>query len=349
MRIVVVGASGNVGTSTLAALANDPEVESIVGVSRRTPARSFPKTEWVAADIVSSPLTEVFAGADVVIHLAWLIQPSRDLATLRAVNVDGSRRVFEAVRDAGVPALVYASSVGAYSPGPKDRRVHESWPTGGIRSSFYATHKAETERMLDAFERENPGIRVVRLRPGLIFKRDAASGIRRLFAGPLLPTALLRPRLIPFVPRVERLVFQAVHSLDVGEAYRLAATRDVRGAFNIAADPVLDPDELGRLLGARPVPVPAAALRIGADLTWRLRLQPSPRGWVDMALAVPLLDTTRAREELGWTPRRTAGEALLELLEGMREGAGTGTPPLDPGTSGPARVRELITGVGARG
>jgi nucleoside-diphosphate-sugar epimerase len=348
MRIVVVGASGNVGTSTLAALAHDPEVESVVGVSRRTPARSFPKTEWVAADIVRSPLAEVFAGADAVIHLAWLIQPSRDLHTLRAVNVEGSRRVFQAVRDAGVRAVVYASSVGAYSPGPKDRRVAESWPTDGIDSSFYASHKAETERMLDAFERENPEIRVVRLRPGLIFKRDAASEIRRLFAGPFLPTTLLRPGLIPFVPRVERLVFQAVHSLDVGEAYRLAATRDVHGAFNIAADPVLDPDELGRLLNARPVPVPAAALRVAADLTWRLRLQPSPKGWVDMALAVPLLDTTRARQELGWSPKRTAGEALLELLEGMRERAGTATPPLDPGTSGPGRVRELLTGVGGR-
>jgi UDP-glucose 4-epimerase len=348
MRIVVVGASGNVGTSTLAALANDPQVESIVGVSRRRPAREFPKTDWVAADIVRSPLAEVFAGADAVIHLAWLIQPSRDLETLRSVNVDGSRRVFDAVRDARVPAVVYASSVGAYSPGPKDRRVDESWPTDGIDSSFYASHKAEVERMLDAFERENPDTRVVRLRPGLIFKRDAASEIRRLFAGPLLPTALLRPRLIPFVPRVPRLVFQAVHSLDVGEAYRLAATRDVHGAFNIAADPVLDADELGRLLDARPVPLPAAALRIGADVTWRLRLQPSPRGWVDMALAVPLLDTTRARTELGWTPRRTAGEALLELLEGMREGAGTATPPLDPGTSGPARMRELVTGLGSR-
>ena len=349
MRIVVVGATGNVGTSTLTALANDPEVESVVGVARRVPARSYPKTEWVAADVVTSPLRDVFAAADAVIHLAWLIQPSRDLATLRAVNVDGTRRVLDAVRDAGVPALVYASSVGAYSPGPKDRRVDESWPTEGIDSSFYARHKAETERMLDAFERENPSIRVVRLRPGLIFKRDAASEIRRLFAGPFLPTALLRPRLIPFVPRVSRLVFQAVHSLDVGEAYRLAATSDVRGAFNIAADPVLDPDELGRLLDARPVPLPAAALRIGADLTWRLRLQPSPKGWVDMALAVPLLDTTRAREELGWTPRRTAGEALLELLEGMRDGAGTTTPPLDPRTSGRARVRELLTGVGSRG
>jgi nucleoside-diphosphate-sugar epimerase len=348
MRIVVVGATGNVGTSTLAALAHDPEVESVVGVARRIPQRSYPKTEWVAADIVSSSLAEIFAGADVVIHLAWLIQPSRDLATLRAVNVDGSARVFQAVRDAGVPALVYASSVGTYSPGPKDRRVHESWPTGGIDSSFYASHKAEVERLLDGFERENPGVRVVRLRPALIFKRDAASEIRRLFAGPFLPTSLLRPRLIPFVPRVARLVFQAVHSLDVGEAYRLAATREVRGAFNIAAEPVLDPDELGRILGARPVPLPAAALRAGADLTWRLRLQPSPRGWVDMALAVPLLDTTRAREELGWAPKRTAAEALLELLEGMREGAGIETPPLDPGTSGTARVRELVTGIGAR-
>lgn len=348
MRIVVVGASGNVGTSALTALANDPQVESIVGVARRVPARSFPKTEWVAADVVSSPLTEVFAGADAVIHLAWLIQPARDQALLRAVNVDGSARVFQAVRDAGVPALVYASSVGAYSPGPKDRFVAETWPTDGIESSYYSRHKAEVERMLDGFERKNPGIRVVRLRPGLIFKREAATEIRRLFAGPFLPTPLLRRQLIPVVPRVSDLVFQAVHSLDAGEAYRLAATGDARGAFNIAADPVLDPDELGRLLGARPVPVPGAVLRAGADLTWRLRLQPSSPGWVDMALSVPLLDTTRAREELGWTPRRTAGEALLELIDGMREGAGTPTPPLDPGTSGPARVRELLTGVGSR-
>ena len=348
MRIVIVGASGNVGTSTLAALANDPDIESIVGVSRRVPARSFPKTEWVAADIVMSPLTDIFQGADAVIHLAWLIQPGRDLDTLRRVNVDGSARVFRAARDAGVPTLVYASSVGAYSPGPKDRRVDESWPTEGVQSSYYAQHKAETERLLDAFEAENADMRVVRLRPGLIFKRDAASEIRRLFAGPFLPTPLLQRRLIPVVPRVERLVFQAVHSLDAGEAYRLAAVRDVRGAFNIAAEPVLDPDELGRLLGARPVPVPAAALRAGANLTWRLRLQPSAPGWVDMALSVPLMDTTRARDELGWTPRRTAGDALLELLEGMHDGAGTGTPPLDPATSGPARVRELLTGVGSR-
>lgn len=348
MRIVVVGASGNVGTSTLAALANDPQVESIVGVQRRIPSFTVPKTQWVSADVVRSPLTEIFEGADAVIHLAWLIQPARDIDTVRAVNVDGSARVFRAVREAGVPALVYASSVGAYSAGPKDRRVDESWPTDGIETSYYSVHKAQTERMLDAFERENPDVRVVRLRPGLIFKREAGSEIRRLFLGPFLPTSLVRRGLIPVVPRVERLVFQAVHSIDVGEAYRLAAVGDARGPFNIAADPVLDPDELGRILGARTVPVPAAALRLGADVTWRLRLQPTSPGWVDMGLGVPLLDTTRARTELGWQPKHTAADALLDLIEGIRERAGMGSGPLDPATSGPARAQEIRTGVGSR-
>ncbi|MEA2299587.1 MAG: UDP-glucose 4-epimerase, partial [Solirubrobacteraceae bacterium] len=202
--------------------------------------------------------------------------------------------------------------------------------------------------ILDAFEAAHPEMRVVRLRPGLIFKGPAASGIRRLFAGPLLPTPLLRRRLIPLVPAIDRLRFQAVHSLDVGEAYRLAATRPVRGAFNIAAEPVLDPPELGRLLGARPVPVPAGLVRAAADLSWRLRLQPTPPGWLDLGLGVPLMDISRAHRELGWTPTRTAGAALLELIDAMRRGDGAPTPPLEPGGDGPLRLRELLTGIGAR-
>lgn len=348
MRVVVVGATGNVGTSVLRSLADEPAVDSVLGVARRLPDLRYPKTDWAQADVSSSELAPLFRGADVVIHLAWLIQPGRDHATLRATNVDGSARVFEAVAAAGVPAVVYASSVGAYSPGPKDRRVDESWPTGGIESSFYSRHKAEVERLLDRFERETPSVRVVRLRPALIFKRDAATGIRRLFAGPFLPSPLVRRELIPVVPRTRRLVFQAVHSHDVGDAYRRAAIGDVRGAFNIAAEPVLDSAELARLLSARPIPVHPGLLRAGAALSFRLHLQPSEPGWLDMGLAVPLMDTTRANRELGWEARRGADDALRELLAGMREGAGLETPPLAPGTSGPLRLREVLTGVGRR-
>jgi UDP-glucose 4-epimerase len=188
----------------------------------------------------------------------------------------------------------------------------------------------------------------VRLRPGLIFKREAASGIRRLFAGPLLPGSLLRPGLIPVTPNVGRLVFQAVHSHDVGEAYRLALVGDAAGAFNIAADPIIGPEELARLFDARPVPVPARVLRAGAAASYKLRLQPSEPGWLDMGLGVPLMDITRAHRQLGWQPEHSSTDALRDLLAGMREGAGLDTPPLEAGGAGPLRARELFSGVGAR-
>ncbi|MEJ7717322.1 MAG: hypothetical protein WKF31_04900 [Thermoleophilaceae bacterium] len=224
----------------------------------------------------------------------------------------------------------------------------ESWPTDGIATSFYSRHKAEVERRLDAFEAESPSVRVVRLRPGLIFAREAASGIRRLFAGPFLPGFLVRPGLIPVVPDLENLRFQAVHSHDIAEAYRLAVT------------------------GGHAVPSTSRPSRCSTRRSWdgswvrgrcrcpprccagrprspgAPRLQPTEPGWLDMALGMPLMDTTRAREELGWQPRRTSGEALLELMAGMRDGAGLDTPPLAPGSGGPLRVDELRTGVGKR-
>ena len=192
MRVVVVGASGNVGTSVLRELADEPTVDSVVGVCRRMPSLRFPKVQWHSADVAASPLEPLFRGADAVVHLAWLIQPGRDRELTRRVNVGGSERVFQAVARAGVPALIYASSVGTYAPGPKDRRVDETWPVTGVETSFYSRDKAAVEALLDSFEEQNPAVRVVRLRPGLIFSRDAASEIRRLFAGPLLPGALVR-------------------------------------------------------------------------------------------------------------------------------------------------------------
>jgi UDP-glucose 4-epimerase len=348
MRVVVVGATGNIGTSVLRSLENEEQVESILGIARRRPALRVPKTEWAEADIVTDDLIPHFRGADAVVLLAWLIQPSRDRNKLWMTNVEGSTRVIRAVKEAGVPALLYASSVGTYSPGPKDRRVDESWPTGGTPTSYYARHKAEVERRLNSFEREAPEVRVVRMRQALVFKREAATGIRRLFAGPLLPSILARPSLINLIPEIESLRGQVVHSYDVGQAYRLALTREVRGAFNLAAEPVLDSHEVGRILNARPVPMPARLARTGADLSWRLHLQPVSAGWFDMALNVPIMDTTRARTELGWTPEWSADEALLDLLEGLRTGAGLDTPPLSPKTSGPFRIREIMTGVGGR-
>ena len=333
--MVITGATGNVGTALVRALAHDERVHEVVGVARRLPQARPPGTTWRALDVARDDLAPVFEGADVVVHLAWEIQPAHDPGRLWRSNVVGSRRVFAAAAAAGAGALVHASSVGVYSPGPKDRAVDERWPREGTPTSRYARHKAEVERALDDLERDGAPMRVVRMRPGLCFSREAASGVRELFVGSLVPAALLRPGRIRVVPDIAGLRFQAVHSDDVAEAYRLAVTRDVSGAFNVAAEPVLDPGILAEALEARRVRVSARLARMALDVSWQMRLQPTGPGWLDMALAVPIVDVTRARRTLGWAPARTSARALAELLEGMADRAGAPTPPLHPG--GPLR------------
>ncbi|MFI0424680.1 NAD-dependent epimerase/dehydratase family protein [Spongiactinospora sp. 9N601] len=333
MRVVVVGATGNVGTSVVAALAADPAVSSVLGLARREPEWRPAKVEWRQADIGKDDLRQHFAGAGAVVNLAWLFQPTRDAVVTWRNNVLGGIRVFRAVADAGVPVLVHASSVGTYSPGPKDRRVGEDWPTHGWPRAAYAREKAYLERVLDAYEREHPDIRVVRMRPSFVFKRESAVEQRRLFAGPFLPNRvarLARPELVPFVPDTPGLVFQAVHGDDIGEAYRLAVTKDVSGPFNIAADPVIEPATLAALLGARLVKVPGPLLTGMVAAAWRLHLVPASPGLVDLVLRLPLMDAGRARDELGWRPRHTALDALRDFAAGLRDPRGMDTPPLSP-------------------
>jgi UDP-glucose 4-epimerase len=346
-RVVVVGATGNTGVAVVDALSAEAEVTSVVGLSRRGQGPPTNKVEWCAADVTTDDLGPHLAGADAVIHLAWLIQPSHDEAMLWATNVEGTARVLAAASAAGVPAVVVASSVGAYSPGPKDRAVDESWPTNGVATSSYSRQKAYVERMLDCFELEHSDTRVVRLRPGLVFQRDSGTEIRRYFLGPFVPTPLLDPRWLALFPDIPGLVIQAVHARDLADAYRAAVLQPVRGAFNVAAEPVLDPNTMASALGARRVPLPAAAARTLAAATWRLRLQPTEPGWLDLGLAAPLMDITRARRELRWVPRRSSTEALVDMLGGAGSGVGADSEPLRP--DGPsARADEIRTGVGAR-
>jgi UDP-glucose 4-epimerase len=340
-RVVVVGATGNVGTSLLRRLELDPAVSEIVAVARRPASTGSAKVRWQPADISGDDLVPLFEGADVVVHLAWVIQPSHDEETMVRTNVLGSVRVFDAAARAGVGAIVYASSVGAYAKGPKDSAVDETWPTDGIATSFYARHKATVERLLDRFEIDHPEIRVVRMRPGLIFKRGQGSEGRRLFLGPLVPVRLLRPKLLPVLPNIRELVFQAVHTDDVAEAYRLAVIGDASGPFNLVADPVLDLPTVADAIGARTIPVPTNVARAVIDLSWNAYLQPTPPGWLEMGLKVPILSRARAERDLGWHPTRSATDTVREVLEGIADRAGEATPKLEPTVGGHLRERRL--------
>ncbi|MFD9026722.1 SDR family oxidoreductase [Streptomyces parvulus] len=330
-RIVVTGATGNVGTSVVKLLSEDPEVGSVLGLARRIPGWTPERTEWAGVDLASdrADLGAHFAGADAVVHLAWAFQPTHDPATTWRTNVLGSIRVFEAVAASGVPALVHASSVGAYSPGPKDRTVDESWPTHGWPDAAYCREKAYLERTLDIFERDHPGIRVVRMRPAFLFKRESASEQRRIFGGRFLPGPAARPGALPFLPDVPGLRVQALHTDDAAHAYRLAVrSEDARGPYNLAAEPVVDAEVLAEMFGARPVRLPRTAARSAIAAAWGLRLLPASPHLFDAVLRLPLMDCTRARVELGWRATRSATEVLEEFLGGLREGAGADTAPM---------------------
>ncbi|MCU1344670.1 MAG: NAD-dependent epimerase/dehydratase [Acidimicrobiia bacterium] len=319
VRIVITGATGNVGTSLLERLATESQPPEVVGLARRLPVHRTTNVSWHRADIATDDLRAAFRGADAVVHLAWLIRPSHDPWTLWNTNVIGTTRVLNAAAEARVRAVVHMSSVGAYSPAPRQQRVDEHWPTHGIPTLEYSWQKAYAERLVDRFEKEHPEVRTVRLRPALIFKAMSGPEVQRLFLGPLVPTRLARPGMAGLIARVAPLQFQTVHSLDVADALaRAVMNGDASGPFNITAEPVLGRD---RAIGQR-------ILRTATAAAWHSRLAPASPGWIDLARRAPMMSAERARHELGWDPQWSTQEALADLLAGFSDHRGGPTPAL---------------------
>ncbi|WP_432488234.1 NAD-dependent epimerase/dehydratase family protein [Kineococcus sp. SYSU DK018] len=340
MRIVITGAAGSVGTALLRRLAQrnaEGAGHEVVGIGRRLPPADrhpYDTATWTSLDIADparyEDLRRVVRGADAVVHAAWLIQPARDPAELARVNLGGSRALVRAVREEGVGHLVHLSSIGAYAPHPADdRRVDERWPTTGVQSHQYSREKAALEAHLDVVEPQAPQLTVTRVRPALVFQHDSASEIARYFAGALVPARALGRVPLPVLPLPRGVRFQVIHADDLADGLVRIVEQRAGGAFNLADEPVLGGRDLGRALNARTlVPVPRGLARTAVAGTYHARIHPVKPGWFDLGMSVPVMDTNRARTELGWQPRHAAADVLEELLAGMREHAGTPSPTL---------------------
>lgn len=339
-RVVVVGASGNIGTAVVREVS--AAGHQVVAVARRRPdgapkpggdsgggsgGDSVASVVWQEADVSVDDLVPVFAGADAVVHLAWKFQPTHDPDETWETNAVGTRRVLEAAGAAGVQTVVCASSVAAYSPAHHDDPVDEFWPTDGASSAAYCREKAYVERLLDGFEGDHPQVRVVRLRPAFVFQPSAASEQRRIFGGVLARPTVLRRELFPVVPVPRGLRFQTVHAGDVGRAVAMVLTSSLSGPLNLAGEGVLRREDLGELLHARTVEVPPGIAEGALALAWRTRLAPVPGTLLRALMHVPVLSTAKAYDELGWRPRHTGREAL-GALRGLPQRAGSEMPPL---------------------
>ena len=328
LTVAVTGPTGTFGFGLIPLLQADPQIGRIIGIARRPfrPAEhGWTKMEYRRGDVRDrSALEEAFAGADIVVHLAFLITGSADRVTIRAINVDGTLNAFAAAAAAGATRFVYASSVAAYGfAGDNPAAMTEEWPTRPAEHLFYAQEKAEIEQLLATAAAGRPAIGLYVLRPPIVLGPHAVGAksfvprsveplVRRL-ASVALSLPLRVPALVPPLP------VQFVHERDVGEALRLCVLgAGPPGAYNIAGDGVLTAVDVAREIGLLPVAVPRGPVQAAAGLLAALPFAPPRVGWAEALSRPAIIDSGKARRELGWRPRYTALEALRETLGAQR-------------------------------
>ena len=255
--------NGNVGTALVRALAADDRVESVLGIARRRPdARDCRRSSGRAADVACDEL-------DAAVRRRGRGRASRlaDPALAPAARALG-RRTCTARRVSSRPPPRQGSArscTARRSASTRRARSTSAWTRAGRATACGRASTAGTRPRPSGgstrSRRRTRELRVVRIRPGLVFQRDAASGIRRLFAGPLLPTPLLRPGLLRVVPDVPGLRVQAVHADDVARAYSRPSCVTCAAPSTSRRSPCSTPPRSPRALGARTVPRAGAAAR----------------------------------------------------------------------------------------
>jgi nucleoside-diphosphate-sugar epimerase len=322
LTVAVTGPTGTFGFGLLPLLEADERVARVVGVARRP----FEPTEhgWTKMDYrqgdVRDPdaLAGAFAGADVVVHLAFLIVGGSQ-ETTHAINVEGTINAFRAAAAAGARRFVYASSIAAYGF-HRDNPVgmSEEWPVRPARRLSYAREKATIEHLLAEEAIGHPDLDLYLLRPPIVLGPHTL-GAKSLpwLVAPLAGLLARGPRRLP-VPLpalVPDLDVQFIHEDDVGRALvQCVVAAGPPGVYNIAADDVLSLVDIARELGIAALPLPGAPARAAARALSALPLLPSSAQWVEALSHPAIMDTTKARTLLGWAAEITALEALRDTL-----------------------------------
>jgi nucleoside-diphosphate-sugar epimerase len=329
LTVAVTGPTGTFGHALVPLLQSDDRVAKVVGIARRPfdpMAQGWSKMEYRRGDVRDpSALAEAFAGADVVVHLAFLIVGG-ERSTTRAINVEGTLNAFRAAAQVGARRFVYASSIAAYGfHHDNPIGMTEEWPTRPADRLFYSQEKAELEALLHAEAAATAGTALYLLRPPIVLGPQAV-GAKASIPAPLAPLAAVLAGLVrrgldggrlrlPLPALVPDLPVQLIHQDDVGRALlQCVVAAGPPGAYNIAADDLVTTVDIARALGLLPVRLPAAPVYAVARRLARLPLLPTAVEWVEAASHPAVMDTARAKAELGWSPRFTALEALRATL-----------------------------------
>jgi nucleoside-diphosphate-sugar epimerase len=328
LTVAVTGPTGDIGSSLLRALDEAKEVGRVIGMARRPfdpAAAGLEKTEYRQGDVLDRDSVDALvADADVVVHLAFLILGSHEQS--RRINLEGSRNVFEAIAASKAKRAVYASSVAAYGfHDDNPELLTEDVPARGTDEHYYSQQKAEVEQLLA--EILGPaGQDVYVFRPCIVAGPKALLMIENIpyvTIGEKMPAAVRRlfdvvPVLKPVIPD-NGTPFQLVHHDDVAAALTAAIIgKGDAGVYNLAGSGQLTMSDLADALGWYSVPIPDLAIDATAQIVSRLPFMPAEAQWVNVMRVPVLMDTTKARERLGWTPEHDAMDTLRSMVASAR-------------------------------
>lgn len=328
LAVAITGPTGEIGKPLLAELERRPEVGPVLGMARREfdpTAEGWEKVAYRRGDILDrGALAALFDGVDVAVHLAFAIFGSHE--ETHRVNLKGTRNVFEAAIRAGVSRLVYASSVAAYGFYPENPQpLTEDVPARGSESFYYSAQKAELEELLGELL-PGSGVEAYVFRPSIVAGPRATMLVEQVVSAVRLgdPVPILR-RSVERLPLVRPVLpdpgvpLQLVHHDDVARAMAAAICgHGPPGAYNLAGPGSVGFGDIARALGWRSVRVPRAALGVGTAAARHLAFASSKLEWATALDTPVLMDTSKARRELGWEPRHDAPETLAGTVAGAR-------------------------------
>ena len=328
VTVAVTGPTGTFGFGLMPLLQRDERIARITGIARRPfdpKAHGWTKMRYRRGDVRDADqLEQAFAGADVVVHLAFLITGTASRETTRAINVEGTLNAFRAAAAAGAKRFVYASSVAAYGFHPDNPvPMTEEWPVRPAARLFYAQEKAEIEGLLGAEADAHPKLGLYLLRPPVVLGPHAV-GAKNVVPGPLEPLARRLGELVrggspvPLPVPAPELPLQFIHEDDVGQAFlQCIVGAGPPGPYNITGDGVLTMGDVARELGLTPVPIPGSPVQAAARALAALPAPPflpPAAEWVEALSHPAIMDASKAKRELGWQPSYTSLEALRDTL-----------------------------------
>ena len=313
--MLVTGVSRFLGGHLAARLAQNPDIDRVLGVDTVPPPRDLlrrmGRAEFVRADIRNPLISKVIstASVDTVVHASLTANPgfSGGRVAMKEMNVIGTMQLLAACQKApSVRRMVLKSTTAVYGSSPRDPALFDETMTPkDLPSGGYAKDAVEIEGYLRGFARRRPDVSVTTLR----FSN---------FIGPRIDTVFTRYFALPAVPIVlgYDARVQLLHEEDGLAVLERAASQDIPGVFNVAADGVLLLSQAIRRAGRVPIPVPSPAVGPVSRLFRSARLVDFSPEQMRLLNFGRVVDNRRLRRQFGFTPRWTTVQAFDDYVRG---------------------------------